>query len=428
MGDTRAPEPVPRALFVMLRALSASRTPRVFVSCLLALASIAGCGDGSRAVADPQPGETSEVALQEGVVARGDFTAWQILTGELRSSASEVVTVPRLPAMESTIRFIVPDGSVVAEGDRLVELDTAQIASELDNKITQQQQALNELESKRAEIDGELAQKELAVAQADIAFEKAEIQASIPADVQSRKAYEESMLALENARVAHEKAVADLEAYRRSSQAELETLRIEKSKTDREVAEARRAIDTMVLRAPATGIAVASENRREDRKYQEGDTVYVGATVMEIPDLSRMMVDARLSDVDDGTVTPGMEARCTLDAYPERTFPCTVRSISPVAQESGWRSMQRHFRVGLDLDEVDSEIMRPGMSVKVQVRVAERSNVPLVPRTALVLDDDGAARLRTRSGEVPVTLGPCNARLCVLEEGPEPGTGLVTER
>lgn len=382
--------------------------------------TLSGCSGSRDARADPQA-PAAPTAAPGTEVRRGEFAAWQVLTGELRSSASEIVQVPRLPAMESTIRFIVPDGALVAEGERLVELDTAQIASALENTLTQQRQAMNELESRAADIDGEIAQKELAVKQAAIALEKAEIQAAVPADIQSRKSHEEALLALENARVQHEKAVADLDSFRDASTAELETLRIDLSKTDREVAEARRAIETMVLRSPASGIAVTAENRREDRKYQAGDSVYVGATVLEIPDLSRMMVDARLSDVDDGKITPGMTARCTLDAYPERAFPCRVRLISPVAQESGWRSMQRHFSVVLDVEEVDSEIMRPGMSVKVEVQVVRYADVPLAPRTALTVTDRGAW-LDTADDRVPVVLGPCNAHECVLEDGPPAGT------
>lgn len=393
----RSPKPVAR------QALAA-----VLVA---ACAAVAGCGGG--AAADPQAPVPAD--NRAATVRRGDFVAEQLLTGELRSAASELVIVPRLPSWETTIRFMVPDGSVVAEGERLVELDTAEIASELENRITQQQAALNELASKEAEIDGALAERELAVTQAEIALAKAEIEAAKPVDIQARKDYEAAQLALEQARVEHEKALADLAAYRESSRAEIDALRIELSKTEREVQQARQAIETMVLRAPASGIAVATENRREDRKYQEGDTVYVGATVMEIPDLNRMMVEADLSDVDDGQVVAGMTAACIMDAYPDLAYPCVVRSISPVAQEAGRRSLKRAFIARLDLQEVEPELMRPGMSVKVVVRTAERQDVSMAPRTALRFAEDGVF-LATGDGERLVRLGPCNAAECVLEQ------------
>ena len=42
----------------------------------------------------------------------------------------------------------------------------------------------------------------------------------------------------------------------------------------------------------------------EGRKLQEGDTVWVGMTVASLPDLDSMIVEASLSDVDDGRIAP----------------------------------------------------------------------------------------------------------------------------
>ena len=72
---------------------------------------------------------------------------------------------------------------------------------------------------------------------------------------------------------------------------------------------------------------VVAENRREGRKYQVGDNVWVGLAVMRIPDLNAMKVVAKLSDVDDGRIARGMRANCTLDIDPDRTFAGTVTEI-----------------------------------------------------------------------------------------------------
>lgn len=386
-----------------------------------ALLSTVGCSGGA-ATADPDSGAASS---QELVVVQGDFRQSLILTGELRAASGEPVAVPRLPEWETTIRWIVEDGAAVREGDRLVELDTAQIAGQLEDKRTARQQALDQLAQKEAEVDGELERRRLAAERARILLRKAEIAADVPADLQSRKSFEESRLALHEAQVAHDKAASELEGYRESSREELEVLRIDLQKAEREVQEAQRAIDTMVLRAPRGGIVVVTENRREDRKWQVGDTAWVGAQLLEIPDLSAMQVEARLSDVDDGKVAPGMPVLCTLDAYPEDRVPGSVRAISPVAHEAGRQSMQRHFQVLVDLERSDPEVMRPGMSVKVEVLTARRQDATLIPREALSFHDDGRVEAALASGDVvEVTLGPCGALRCVLDEGPPPGTRL----
>jgi HlyD family secretion protein len=393
---------------------------------LLVSISLSGCAVEPTATADPAEGAVT--AQQRGAISRGEFRQVLLLSGTLQARNSDKIIVPRMPDWETTIRWMTDDGAPVIEGEPLLELDTAQLASEIENKITAQQQALNALDSKHAEIAGQLAEKQFAFEQRRVALRKAEIAADVPLEVTDRKSFQEALLALQQAQVEFDKAQADLDAHAEASEAELEVLRVDLRKTEREVAEARQAIETMVLRAPQSGIAVASENRREDRKFQVGDTVSIGTTVMEIPDLGAMAVEARLSDVDDGKVTPGMVVTCTLDAYPERQFRGVVRELSPVAQESGWRSEQRHFLAHIDLDEADREIMQPGMSVRVEVETAANDDVLLVPRHALEFMDSGVRVTLAGGAQEPVELGPCNARVCVLRDGPAEGVAVESPR
>jgi multidrug resistance efflux pump len=362
------------------------------------------------------------------VVRRGDFRQTLLLSGELRAVSGYPVVVPDLPEWETAIRWLIEDGSEVKAGDRVVELDTAQIASQLEDKESAWQQKINELASQDAEVAKNLAEKEFEVERARMELERATIDAEIPEDVQSRRQFQESQLALEQARVAQEKAVADLMAAREAGAAQLEVLNIELAQAEREVAEAQRAIDTMVLEAPRDGIVVVSENWREDRKFQAGDMVWVGFPVVEIPDLSAMMVEARLSDVDDGKIAKGMRALCTLDTYPENPIGGMITEISPVAHEAGRRSMQRYFRVAVNLDSSDPDLMRPGMSVKVEVETASSSDVVLAPREALDFEDDGAYVVLASGAREAVRLGPCNVLECVLEDGPPVGTPLGSRR
>lgn len=397
------------------------------VACAAVGLSLA-CANGPAAEAETAVDRVQPGAGTADKLRRGEFRSFLLLTGELQAVHGEKIIVPRLPRWQTTIRWMVDDGAAVAEGDRLVELDTAEIAGELDSKVTSQEQAINQLDSKRAEITGQVAQKEFAVAQTRVALQKAEIDAGVPEDLQNRKEYQEIQLRFAQAQVAYDKAAADLEGYRRSSAAEIEIARIEIARTEREVREARQAIATMVLRAPRAGIAVTSENRREGRKFQVGDTISVGSRVMEIPDLSKMMVAAGLSDVDDGKIAVGMPAVCTLDAYPEREFPCAVVSVSPVAQEASFRSLRRYFSVRVDLEENDPQIMRPGMSVKVAVRTQQRADAMLAARSALTFTDEGVL-LRLANGDMTeVTIGPCNALECVIEQDTSAGTGPEIDR
>jgi multidrug efflux pump subunit AcrA (membrane-fusion protein) len=173
-------------------------------------------------------------------------------------------------------------------------------------------------------------------------------------------------------------------------------------------------------------VFVVEENRWEGgRKLQEGDMVYVGMTVARLPDLSSMRVRAVLSDVDDGLVRPGMTATCSLDAYPDRAYPCRVTAVAPVARESDRSSLLRAFEVGLDLGAGEPGRMRPGMSVKVEVETAAAGGVLLAPRAALEPTAAGARARLAGGGWREVTLGPCDAWQCAVEEGLEEGDRLA---
>ncbi len=392
-------------------------------ACLLPTAA---CSPGSPAAAAADRPATQQDADggDDLLVRRGPLRQVLLLTGELRAVSGAEIVVPQSPQRDPVVRWMIEEGTRVEEGDQMVELDTSQIATQLDDRQIELEEAINELNGREAEVAGEIAQKEFEVEQARINVRKAEIDAEVPEELQSQREFQEKQLALEEAQNALAKIETDFAALVEGSEAELDVLRIEVQMTEREVQEVVDALDTMVLRAPRPGIAVAGDNRREGRKFQVGDQTWVGAEVMTIPDLSVMMVDTRMSDVDDGKVTPGMGVVCTLDAYPDRQIRGYVSTITPVAQWWNMRSEQRFFRLAVDLEESDPELMRPGMSVKVEVVTASRDDELLVPRAALEFGDNDVYAVLEGGERRLIELGPCNARDCVVVSGISEGARL----
>ena len=384
------------------------------------------CTSGAPAP-DPPNGAAVQAAQQGDVAAvyRGPLRQVLLLSGELRSVGGANIIVPDSPQRDPVIRWMVEEGTSVDAGDRMVELDTSQIASQLDERQIEVEETINQLSERAAEIAGEIAQKQFEVEQARIELRKAEIDASIPEDMQSQREYQEFQLALEQAQSSLAKIENDFTALVEGSEAELDVMRIDVQIDERELRETQLALETMVLRAPRTGIAVAADNRREGRKFEVGDATWDGAEIMLIPDLSEMIVDTRMSDVDDGKVTPGMRVVCTLDAYPERQIAGFVRSITPVAQWLNMRSEQRFFRIMVELEESDPEIMRPGMSVKVEVVTAVRDDELLVPRRALEFGDEEVFAVLENGERRRIELGSCSAHECAIRSGLSEGTRLL---
>lgn len=390
---------------------------------LLALAALAGCAGPGSATADSSPPGDPAGEL---VARRGDFERRVLLTGSLEADRAVALTVPRNPSWQVELRSIAEDGSSVEAGDPVIELDDSSFATELETQETTLAERTAELERREIEVLLQAREKEFEVERRRAELEKARIEADLPEGIVPRQDLEERRLALDRARLELAKAEADLAAHRKASDADLEILRIEIGKVRREIEASRAAIRELRVHAPVDGLFLVGDHPWDDRKLQVGDSLWVGLTVATIPDLSSLVVEARLPDVDDGSVAPGMTALTTLDAYPDRSFRGTVREVAPVAQDEGVGSLRRFFRTVVELDEIDAERMIPGMSARVEVIADRREDAVLVPRRTLEREGRSEARLHLASGgTAEVVLGPCNELECVIEDGVEPGTRLA---
>jgi multidrug resistance efflux pump len=394
------------------------KTPLVLL-CPILLSALAALAAGCAGAVEGERPDSAELTVR-----RGDLRPRLLLTGQLIAERAEELKVPRTPTWQVQVRWMAEDGTPVRAGERVVELDNSSFTSELEDKRSTASDAQTELARKQAELRSALAEKEFALAERKTELEKARIAAAVPADLLSSREYQERQLSLRRAEVGLEKAQKDLAAQRQASEADLEVQEITLRRSGRDIAQAEQAIDALTLRAPRDGIVVTASHPWEGRKLREGDNVWVGMAVASLPDLETLMVQADLSDVDDGRIAPGMEAVCTLDAYPSESFRGRVVDISAVAQEKPRRPLLRSFPVQVRLDRVDPRRMRPGMSVRVEVLGAEIRGALLVPRAALdvsgrsprVLLADGTAR--------EVRLGPCDASFCVVQGGLDAGAKL----
>jgi multidrug efflux pump subunit AcrA (membrane-fusion protein) len=388
---------------------------------LAAAAGVATAGCGARSA---PAGPAAPAPL---VVGRGTLEDRLVLSGEIEASSSEHLVVPRTPSWMLSIRWLAADGSMVRKGDRVVEFDSSSLTTTLEDKRGAIIRSQGELDSQVARDRATLADKEMEVERRRAEREKARIEAGVPPDLYSRRQHQEKQLALLTRQDALAKAEEDLRAQRRSAGLERRIKEVALARAVRELAEVDRLLDELTLRAPRDGLVQLAINRREGsgRKYLVGDQAFPGWAVATMPDLSAIQVRARLADVDDGAVREGMPADCVLDAYPGKVWKAMVRQVSPVARSEGRDSTRRFFDVVVKLDAPAVDIMRPGMSMRVEVLRRRAENTLLVPRAA-VAGWPGKARVRLASGqEAAAELEWCSETACVLRGGLSEGTALL---
>ena len=114
-----------------------------------------------------------------------------------------------------------------------------------------------------------------------------------------------------------------------------------------------------------------------------GDEVAPGMLAFRIDDLSRLLVDVDISEVDINRVKVGQDVALTFDAILQKEYNGKVVEVSPVGDIS---SGVVNFNVTVELTDADAAV-RPGMTAAVNIVVEEFTNVLLVPNRAVRLLD-----------------------------------------
>jgi HlyD family secretion protein len=131
-----------------------------------------------------------------------------------------------------------------------------------------------------------------------------------------------------------------------------------------------------VIRSPVSGVVI-------DRSVDVGQTVAASLqtpTLFKIAqNLSNMQIDANFAEADIGSIKVGQSVRFTVDAFPNRTFKGRVNLIrlNPTTV-----SNVVTYDVVINVDNPE-QLLLPGMTAYVNIAVAERKDVLLVPNAAL---------------------------------------------
>ena len=384
----------------------------------LAVAPLASCGSGQAATG-------SRAASAELRVAAKAVEDVFLLTGELRAVRSFSLVTPRGGEREMQIRWMVDDGSEVKAGERLVEFDAARLIQTIEERRLKLRQAENERESRERAAAAEAERKRVAVDKAEVEADKARIDAVVPAELRAAVDWRKFQATWQEKKAGFDKAGLERDAYSVSSGADIAAARATEEKARRDVAAAELALSGMSLSAPKGGIFLVGNfwqwGPEGPRKLQPGDTVWSGFPVGTIPDPSEMEIQAPLAEADHGRIDAGMTARCILDTYPERVFLGRVEEVGSVSRESNGRGFfssatKPGFPVRVSLAKSDP-LMRPGLSVRVEVIRATWPKALSVPRGAVRFERDGPVVQRRGGETTKVELASCTPLECVVLSG-----------
>ena len=148
------------------------------------------------------------------------------------------------------------------------------------------------------------------------------------------------------------------------------------------------------LAAPFSGVITRVE-------ATPGDQVEPGTLAFRLDDLSRLILEAQVSEVDINRIHPGQPVTLTFDSILAKEYRGRVIEVPAVADTT--RGLAS-FNVKVELLDAD-EMVKPGMTASATLIVSQLEDALLVPRQALRLVDGQRVVYVWREGrEVPVAI------------------------
>jgi RND family efflux transporter MFP subunit len=314
-------------------------------------------------------------------VERMPISSYLELTGTVRPVNAATVSAK---VSATIVMFDADEGSIVKEGDIVVELEKDELTAAL-----------------------ERAQAELSEAQAAKVGAEADANNARIDWERTEKLYKDGVIskqdldAQEKARNVAEAKVAQAEAAVKRAEANLENAKVR--------------LDYATIKAPIDGIIT--------EKHQDvGDTTAPGKGLFRLECIRQVKVEAKVIEDDLKYVSQGKEATVRIDALEGKEFKGEVVEVIPSAQPD-----IRSFTIKVLLDNPERAI-KPGMFARVQVAKETQSSALVVPSDCVYVRDgveylyvveNDKAHLRR------VTLGTASGEMVEVREGVDAGDVVV---
>lgn len=293
----------------------------------------------------------------------------------------------------------VHEGQVVKAGDVLLQLDPhdsqrAFAQAEADREVA------------KAELDGlmagprdeDLAEAQAAIEQARARKRQADADHARAAQALAAKSltpreWDQATEAATEANAGLKAAQSKLDRLKAGARTdEIAGARARLRKAEVALQAARDQLASCVIRSPIAGTVI-------HRGIEVGELVTPGVSetgnrepLLSVADLSSLVVESDINQIDVGKLAVGQPVTVRVDTLPGASFKGEVYKVSPAAVAGRERDVQLFPMETLVRDTAGSRL-RPGMSADLDIFVASRHDVLLLPVEAVTREKGGVGRV-----------------------------------
>jgi len=322
-------------------------------------------------------------------------------------------------AADFKIQDLVPEGTIVKEGDYIAQLDRTSYDNTLKDAIENLTTLEANLEMKILDttvtltnLRDEIRNQVFVVEEARITLEQSKYEP--PATIrQAEISLNKAQRALEQLQKSYAlKRAQALRDIARQKQLLADGTALVNNLQD--------FLAKFTIRAPSTGIVIYKEDWG-GTKRKTGSTVNAfDRVIATLPDLTSMISKTYVSEIEVSKIKNGQNVNISIDALQGKTITGTVISVANIGEQLP-NSDAKMFEVLIKVDGSDTDL-RPSMTTWNKIIINSFNDVVYIPLECVQAGADSIPFVykKNKTKQI-VVLGPFNDKNVIVEQGLEPG-------
>ncbi len=330
------------------------------------------------------------------IVKKGVFTEELTEEGVVQAVNSILVTTPRISYRYGMLKLasIIEDGTEVEKGDTVLVFDPSEVKKAIINAEQQIEIAKAEYEKLKATQESEIEDLEADLEITKISQKISQINFD-NAQFESEISKKEIKLQLQTANITLDRAMEQIENKKKIHKEELYQKKLAMNQLKNTLKDAQKALDQLFVLSPSKGIVIVKDNWMSGQKWQVGEQPYPGMPIIDLPDMTKMMAEVKINEVDISKVKPKLKVKIKSDVYSDTIYTGEITQVANLAQPKEYKSKIKVFPVRIIIDGINKKLL-PGLTVSCTILVNEIKDVLYIP-VECVFEDMGNTYVYVKS-------------------------------
>jgi HlyD family secretion protein len=356
---------------------------------------------------------------------KGQFDIIVTTTGELQAKNSTDIFGPDftqsrgIRVMDIKITDIVPEGTEVKKDDYVATLDRTSFDNTLKDELEKLTTYQTNMEMKILDTAVTLSNLRDNIKNLRFSVEEAAITLQ-QSKYEPPTTIRQAEIALDKANRTLDQNIKGYSLQVEKAKSDMRTNRNNLNEQQQRVNDLQTVLSKFIIKAPSDGMIIYKRDRLGAKRKLGSSISPWDNVVATLPDMSSMMSKTYVNEIDVSKVKPGQHVEIVVDAFPEKKYTGTVRSVANIGEQLP-NADAKVFEVLIEVDGTDP-ILRPSMTTGNKIVTKTISDVIFVPLESVQTGPDSIPFVYLKNGTRQiVVLGESNENNVVVEKGLQPG-------